>query len=910
MKPIDRRGFLKVSSATGIGVMGMNKVWSLTKLEPIGDTLKKDYPYRGWEDIYRKEFEYDSYGYASHCVNCHGNCAFKVFVKDGVVVREEQLAQYPQVSPDIPDTNPRGCQKGAIHSQAMYDSDRIRYPMRRVGKRGEGKWQRISWDQVTEEIADKIIDIYEKYGPGSLMTHSGSGNTTGMRLAAGFRFASLLGGVLDDGMTNVGDGQSGQMLAMGDAIQNFTSDAWFDADYIINSYHNPNVTRIPDAHYLWEAKYNGCRVISVSPDYNPTAIHCDLWINIKPGTDPFMYMSMVNVILNEDLWDKEFVKEQTDLVLLVRDDNGKLLRQNDLQEGGREDVFYFWNNSNSKAMEAPGSMGSAKKTLKLNGANPALEGSFDVNGIKVQPAFVHMKAEAMKFPPEKTQDITGVNASIVRDEARRFAAARKAFVISGFASAKVVNGIYLQWSQVLMCALTGHIGERGGYSSAWTDWGWESHYMLAFPGKKIPRFECGGLGEFMHGKKIKDARLHFDNKKLKERVGFDLDEMEAMLNESIETGQMPVFDGLVGAILIADNKFVRNKGPHYRERLLELFKELLVVVDVRMNSTGQWADYVLPAAAHYEAWDLRVTPLHRFVNFFTAPVRPVGEARPDWEIFVLLTKKIQQRAIARGIKPYQDGSVVRDFTTIYDEFTDNGTLMDAKTVTRWLVEHSPQLQDQTFEEGVEKGFLVMKTSPSPPSAKVSSNSPMHSWKLQVEDKAPYPTLSGRLTFYCDHHWFQKLNSTVPTARHNAGPAASKYPYSFYTPHTRWGIHTTWRSNKYMMRLQRGEPYVYVNPTLAAEKGIKGGGQVRVFNGIGEFFAQAKITPSVPDDVVMMEHAWERNQFKDGKGLNNVVATLIQPLEAVGNWGHLKFSMFRWNPNSLANESAVDIERVD
>ena len=165
MKKLDRRDFLKTSSLAGIGVLSAEKAWSLTTLEPIHDTLKTDYPYRGWEDVYRKEYEHDVVGFSAHCVNCHGNCAFKVLARDGIVVREEQLAQYPQISPDIPDTNPRGCQKGAIHSQAMYDPDRIRYPMKRVGERGEGKWQRISWDQATEEIADKIIDLYEAHGP-------------------------------------------------------------------------------------------------------------------------------------------------------------------------------------------------------------------------------------------------------------------------------------------------------------------------------------------------------------------------------------------------------------------------------------------------------------------------------------------------------------------------------------------------------------------------------------------------------------------------------------------------------------------------------------------------------------------------------------------------------------------------
>ena len=904
---------MEASGVVSLGVLTSKGAWALDGLkpiEPIGDTLTADYPYRGWEDIYRKEFEYDAEGYAAHCVNCHGNCAFKILIKDGIVVREEQLAQYPQIAPDIPDTNPRGCQKGAIHSQAMYESDRLKYPMKRAGERGEGKWQKISWDQATEEIADKILDIHEQHGPGKIMTHSGTGAISSARLASGYRFASLIGGVLEDAITDVGDGQSGLHLATGDGVQNFTSDAWFGADYIINSFHNPSITRIPDAHYLWEAKYNGCRVVSVSPDYNPTAIHSDLWINIKPGADPFMYMSMIQVILEEDLWNKDFVKEQTDLILLVRDDNGKLLRQSDVFEGGKPDIFYFWDLRRNQAVEAPGSMGSDQKTLRLGRSDPALEGSFEHEGIKVSPAFVRMRDEAAKYTPESTAETTGIHPDVVRTEARAFAKAKKAFILSGFASAKVLNGIYIQWAQVLLCGLTGHMGEQGGYSSPWNEWGFETIYMLAFINlTKFPRLESGGLGEYVHGKKIIDARKHFNNEKLKNRVGFDLDEMQEVIETSIKTGQMPVYEGLKAGILTADNKFVRNKGPQYRERLLELFSELFVCIDYRMTSTGQWADYVLPAASHYEAWDVRITPLHRFANFFTAPVKPVGESKPDWQIMALLTKKIQERAIARNIEPFQDGPFLRDYTKIHDEFTMNGVLSDDKAATKWLVENAPQFGPGSFDEGVKNGFLTMKTSPSPTSAKVEPNKPIHAWRKQVEDKEPYPTLSGRLTFYCDQELFQKMESSVPTARHNAGPEASDYPYTFYTPHTRWGIHTTWRSNKFMMRLQRGEPFVYVSPRLAQQKGIKDGGEVRVFNGIGEFYAQAKIFPNIRDNQVMMEHAWERHLFKKGMGLNNVVAALIQPLETVGNWGHLKFTPFKWNPNSLANETGVDIEAV-
>ena len=94
---LDRREFLK-ASAVGIGALSADGAFGLTSLQPIGDTLRQDYPYRGWEDIYRDEYGWDEVGYAAHCVNCHGNCSFRVLVKDGIVVREEQTAAYPRTA--------------------------------------------------------------------------------------------------------------------------------------------------------------------------------------------------------------------------------------------------------------------------------------------------------------------------------------------------------------------------------------------------------------------------------------------------------------------------------------------------------------------------------------------------------------------------------------------------------------------------------------------------------------------------------------------------------------------------------------------------------------------------------------------------------------------------------------------
>ncbi|QEA41006.1 molybdopterin-dependent oxidoreductase [Pistricoccus aurantiacus] len=908
MWKLKRRDFLKGMGLTGTGVLLSGNVWALNRLEPIGDTLNDEYPYRGWEDLYRNEWAWDKIGHAAHCINCMGNCGWDVYVKDGIVIREEQIAKYPSVNDKVPDANPRGCQKGAIHSTAMYEADRIHYPLKRAGERGADKWQRISWDQATEEIADKIIDIFEKYGPGKLKTHQGSGNQSMMRQSAGNRFSSLVGGIQLDGFTVVGDLNTGAHLAYGNPLESFTSDAWFDADYILLGMINPNATRIPDAHYIWEAQHNGARIVSTAPDMNPSAIHADLWMPIKKGTDPYLAISMVNVIIEEKLYKPDFMKEQTDLPILVRTDNQKMLRESDVEEGGSEEVFYHWDLNTNKAVKVKGSMGSTDKTLRLDDVDPAIEGEFHFEGFTVAPVFEFVKKEAAKFPPEDTEAHTGLNADMVRREARRMAEARKAIVMLGYITSFYSNCLFTGWGYALALALTGHGGRTGGLDTSWVVWNHPRWNELAnFGGKKLPRYEAGGIGEFKRGNMIVGARKHFDNAKLKEAVGFDLDDMEEMMQESIDKGWMPYYGEIKGMISVADNTFRRNKYlEEYRRQHLEQASELYVNINTRLDSTAQWADYVLPAASHYEAWDLRTQGFHRYCNVFTRPVPPIFESKPDWDIMVMLTKKIQERAIERGIGPIEDGDVTRDLHTIHDDFTMDGKLMTDYDVTKWMVENSPEYGDVTIEEAAEKGFIVLneKAGTNQPLVK---DEPYNPFTAQTDTKKPYDTLTGRITFYCDHPWFMKMGAAVPTGRGTAGPAASNYPLAFYSPHTRWGIHSNWRSNKFMLRLQRGEPNIYINPQLAKERGIKDGDTVRLFNANGDFFAQAKFYPSIPADTIMMEHGWEPHQYIHKKPMNNSMATFLQPLEMAGGWGHLGFKYAMWNANQLAHEGSYDIE---
>ena len=252
---VSRREFLRLGAMTAAGLAFPGTALALTKLEPIGDPLK-EYPYRGWEDLYRKEWTWDAVGFTTHSNGCVAGCAWKVYVKDGVPLRDEQVAEYPQL-PGIPDMNPRGCQKGAVYCSWIKQPDFLKYPLKRVGARGERKWKRISWDEALTEIADKIIDTTLTRGPGNICMPKRPFAVISNN--AYTRLANLLGAIKPDVSSMTGDLYPGIQTVRMPARTVSTFDDWFTSDLILMWHKNPIVTRIPDAHFLMEARYNGAR---------------------------------------------------------------------------------------------------------------------------------------------------------------------------------------------------------------------------------------------------------------------------------------------------------------------------------------------------------------------------------------------------------------------------------------------------------------------------------------------------------------------------------------------------------------------------------------------------------------------------------------------------------------------------
>ncbi len=957
-----RRDFLKVSGMTAALVASQGSLFAKTQALSV-ENGKNDYPNTNYtEAMYRNEFAFtygkkEEHGFAYHCVNCQGNCAWEVWSHNGVVTRENQSARYPVINAKIPDFNPRGCNKGVQHSQVMYQKDRILYPMVRVGERGEGKWKRVSWDEAAEVICQQIFDCQTdpERGPEKLMVHAGTGLLTEGRRGAPLRFSTQLGAYRIYPSSYLGDMFSGAAVAYGEGNVGCTWDFMYNVDTAVMWGGNPSDSRIPDAHFVWEGKYNGAKIIVITPEFNATAKSADLWIPVKAGSDNILAMSVIQTILAEKLYKPEFMKVYTDLPFLVDVETQKMIRRHDLEHAeNKEDEhkfheqFYCMNTTDGKPYLMPGTETSEVKSLRLpDNVKPALEGTWKIKDVhghtrEVTTVFEMLKKSAARFAPEKTQEITGVHPDTVRELARSIALPKVVEITTGFSLNKYFNGMMTIWNVSSICGLTGRMGPYGGLNT-------ENEFTLSglgalsgFSGKYSPRFGSGFVGEFVMGNGLDTFKQYFSDEDVKRaQNGMSKDEYITVVEELLAQGKngkanaesdhgnmsKPWWEPDT-ALIVADSIFRRNKGNEYRKAYLSKMK-FLAYVDYRMSETAQYADVLLPAKSHYEVYDLRTSPgYHRFTNLAqpVANIKNIGEAMDEWSMFTLLAKKLEEIANRPGnvekAKVKEDKRYAkpgyRDLTIFHKEYTNTDEESEGagevylgtdKMAVQAALEKCEQYEPWTMEKMYKAGGFLLINEKAAKSSPLYSDRPYSSMENHLYKFERLETVSGRQTFYVDHDMFIRLGANTNTGMEGIRPQNTKYPYVLMTPHARWSIHSNYKTSRTLLRLQRGVPAVQVNRAVAETKGIKDGDTIRIFNNLGEFYAMAKVSSSAPADGLVMEHGWEPYMYKFNKGHNEVVPTSLNLLEVADGWGHLKFGGL-WDGNQYAYDGAVNYEKAN
>ena len=249
------------------------------------------------------EKEMEVYGYdtvvKSHCRMCHGGCGVRVYLKDG---RIEKIAG----DPDCPINHGTLCSKGIGATQLVYHPDRLTHPVRRIGPKGSGKWERISWDEALDTIAERVLHYKEVYGAESIVPGYGTGRENE---AVIYRFANLLGtpNVLTAGHFCYGPRIATTIITCG---TNPIVDYENHPRCIMVWGNNVTISN-PDCYKgepFSQALDAGARLIAVDPRMTRIAARADIWLPLRPGTDTALALGMLHVIIHEDLYDTDFVE--------------------------------------------------------------------------------------------------------------------------------------------------------------------------------------------------------------------------------------------------------------------------------------------------------------------------------------------------------------------------------------------------------------------------------------------------------------------------------------------------------------------------------------------------------------------------------------------------------------------------
>ncbi|MBI4515717.1 MAG: molybdopterin-dependent oxidoreductase [Deltaproteobacteria bacterium] len=895
--------------------------------------------YTAWEDVYRTAWRWDRVVKGTHLrANCFSACAFDLYVKDGVVWREEQADVYGRDAAGLPDYAPRGCQKGNCYSSLALSPGRLTYPLERVGPRGSGQWRRLSWDEAYSRIADAIVEAAQEAGIETVVYDNGTSNVDwGPSTIGEMRLFTLMGATMLDGFAGTGDLAKGALQTWGTSFVDGSSDDWCRSDTLIFWHCNPVSTRIPDAHFATEARYRGTTVVTVSPDLSPSAIHASLWVNARLGSDTALALGLVRALLARNAIDEAYIREQTDLPFLVRDDNGRFLRQSDMADGGKPDVFYVFDTSAGKIVEAPGTSGCWSDSLALGEVVPALTGRFEAQTpgatLSVRPVLDRLRERVASYTPAYVTQVTGVGPQVQEQLAALLATSKRTLIYATWGSCKFYHADLLQRTLILLSALRGQHGHTGSgvRFAAWIPFEGGDQLLGSGPSwlqrqvlkvytppprameQAIAEFSRtqltwtpshlflhvhGGLGE-AQDKIVADPTLP--------RAG------HVYFKEAVERGWLPVRPAAdrPPRVLVTSgvNPLRRWPLPQVIERVLWPKLKLIVAVDTRLSTTGAKADLLLPAAGYYEKRGIKyAVALAPYIVVGDQAMNPLGESKPEWEIMSHLAQRVQERARARGLT---DG-----LATIADRFTDNGQYgaQDDEKVLDRILQDSAPTRGMTWREARQVGAVQARAistwgTTNGIGSQVEAQGSLSPSRIHVEDKHAWPTLTGRQQFYLDHPWFAEADEVLPRWKPLPG-AGGAYPIFLTGGHTRWSIHAIWRAERTMLHLQRGEPSMWMSIADAQARGIRDHEFVAVRNEQGSFRVRARLSAAIAPGEAIIYHAWEPLQFPGWQSNMEVVASPYKPVHFVGDYGHLRFRAFASGPVHVPRGVPVEIERAN
>jgi anaerobic selenocysteine-containing dehydrogenase len=657
-------------------------------------------------------------------LDCPDTCALLVTVEDGV-------ATAVKGDPDHPTTAGVLCTKVSRYTERTYHDDRLLYPLKRVGKKGEGKFERISWDEALATIAAKLKPIAER-APEAILPYSYCG-TMGLIQGESMssRFFNKIGASLLDRTICAMAGATGYKYTIGGSIGT-DMEQFQNSKLLIIWGGNPIASNLHFWTRAQEAKRHGAKLIAIDPYRSLTAEKCHQHIALLPGTDSALALGLMHVLIKEDLLDHDYIEQYT-------------------------------------------------------------------------LGFAELKQRAAEWTPERTAQTCGITVEEVVDLARLYGSMAKAgepvAIRTNYGVQRVHGGGMAVRNIACLPALVG----------AW-------------------RHAAGGVqlsssGSFPTNK----AKLQRTDllKKIPRTINM------TTIGDDLLRPASAAFGPAVEAVIVYNSNPLAV-APDSDKVMRGFLREDLftVVLEQFQTDTADYADIVLPATTQLEHIDAHTSYGHLYMMANNAAIAPLGEAKPNTEIFRLLAAKMG----------FDD-----------DCFKDSDDQLAA------IAFNAQDARALGFDWDAlkQKGWQKLNM-PDAPFA-----------------QGGFPTPSGKCEFYSAQMEKDGLDPlpayVAPYESVASNPElAARYPLAMISPPARNFLNSTFVNVK-SLRSAEGEPHLDIHPDDGAARGIAHGDMVRIFNDRGSFVCKARLTDKARAGLVVGLSVWWKKLATDGKNANEVTS---------------------------------------
>jgi anaerobic selenocysteine-containing dehydrogenase len=742
---------------------------------------------------------------------CHGGCGVLVHVRDNRVIKVEG-------DPDHPWNQGRLCSRCLSMTQYMYHKDRLKKPMKRVGERGEGRFEEISWDEAFDLIEQKMKKIRSTYGPEAVVFHQGTGRDIGgwiSMLAYAYGSPNWMFGL--SGISCYTPRLMMMSITQGDFAV-VDASQWHEKRYDDPEYQIPETVTIwgqnlpatcPDGffgHWYVDLMKRGTQLLVIDPRCTWIASRAKLWLQLRPGTDAALALGFIHVMIKENLVNMDFIEKWTNAPLLVRTDTQTpvLLKASDIDPTNKETHFVAHDPATGSAVV----WDSDDQVYAVPDISPSMEGTFNIpladgSLATAKTVWTLYKENAALYPPEKVSQITWVPPDKIIEGARLYARSAPSALHWGLPIDTIPSTVPTAQAVNHLWCLTGNLDIPGGNAIA----------RYAFDVVTYPYHSGGSILSLPPETADKRIGIH-DYGAIKDFRAWAQPDKTL---EQIFTGEPYPIKGMW--IQTANPIACTGMEPRKWHKAIKQL-DFTVCVDLFMTPTAMLCDVILPAATFLEkdslrAWWIPLNAIKKAVE--------VEECKSDIEINLEMCRRFMDDF------PYKDthhlfDSLLKSADISYRDLCDQTWMMPPKG--------HPSRPYHRYEKGLLRGDG--KPGFRTPSGKIELfSSWLEKWGLDpmpYHEEPPYSPVSTP-------DLFKEYPLILCTGRRMG-------PY-FHSEHRQ----IPW------LREQQKEPVMEIHPDTAQKYNISHGQMVCIENWLGKITVKALVTPVIHPGIVMAEHGW-------------------------------------------------------